>query len=212
MKKKLDDGKNKGEPWFYSEKVKEHFFHPKNLITDEEIKKFKADGVGIVGSMQCGDSMKMFIKVKNNIITDCKFQTYGCATAISSTSIFTEMVKGKTIEEALKITPKDIVRALGGIPERKFHCSVLADKSFREAVNDYHKKTKQFNKISSPSEKIIDKVLKITDKDIEEAVLNGALTFEDVQKKTKVGIHDKECIEEVKQLINFYRRKYYGPN
>ena len=137
------------KPWFYSEKVREHFFHPRNLITsDKEIDEFKADGIGLVGSPACGDAMKMFIKVAkdkdgNEMIKDIKYQTFGCATAIASTSMFSEMVKGKAVDEALKIKPKDIADALGGLPAIKFHCSVLADQAFHAAVKDYREKQKK---------------------------------------------------------------------
>ena len=198
--------------WFYDETVKDHFFNPRNIIKSEkEIQEYEADGIGMVGSPQCGDAMKFFIKVdKNEKITDCKWQTFGCATAIASTSIFSEMIIGKTIEEVFKITAKDIADKLGGIPARKFHCSVLADRAFREAANDYYKKTGQTDKVVEKTAVVIDKVLKITDTDIEHAVLDGALTFEAVQNKTKVGVHDKECIPKVKELIEKFKEKYFG--
>jgi len=210
----VSDGKDaSGKQWFYSDTVKEHFFSPKNILKwDEDIENYNADGIGLVGSPACGDGMKMFIKVdkENDQITDCKWQTYGCATAIASTSVFSEMVKGKKINDALLIKPHDIADELGGIPARKFHCSVLADKALKEAVNDYFKKTGQNDRLQESPAKIVDKILKITDHDIEHAVLEGALTFEDVQKKTKVGIHDKECRTEVEKLIEEYKTKYFG--
>ncbi len=136
---------HEGEQWLYTEKVKDHFFNPRNIFRCEKdaVKYEKtADGVGQVGSPQCGDVMRIYIKVdkKKDIITDCKFKTFGCASAISSTSILTEMVKGMKIEEAKKITPQDIVKALGGLPARKIHCSVLGDQALRAAIEDYEKK------------------------------------------------------------------------
>lgn len=136
---------HKGEQWLYTEKVKDHFFNPRNIFQCEKdaVKYEKtADGVGQVGSPQCGDVMRIYIKVnkRNNTITDCKFKTFGCASAISSTSILTEMVKGMTLEEAKKITPQDIVKALGGLPARKIHCSVLGDQALRAAIEDYEKR------------------------------------------------------------------------
>lgn len=129
------------EKWFYSEKVKEHFFNPKNIFrTEEEIKNFQADGVGMVGSPACGDMMKVWITVKDNKISDCKWQTFGCGSAIASTSILSEMAIGKTLEEAKRITPQDIVNALGGLPTRKIHCSVLGDQALKAAIEDYKKK------------------------------------------------------------------------
>src|SRR3989344_5341718 len=201
--------------WFYTDTVKDHFFNPRNLVKkDDEINVKDYNGVGVVGAPQCGDMMKIWIKVdKNEVIKECKFQTFGCASAISSTSILTVMVtenSGMKIEDALKIKPHDIVKRLNGLPTRKFHCSVLGDKALRAGINDYFRRTGQNDRIIVEGERIIDKILKITDKDIEEAVLDGADTFEKVQQKTKVGIKDKTCIPEVEQLIRFYKEKYFG--
>ncbi len=134
--------KNKGG-WLYSDEVKEHFFNPKNLFKSvEEAKQYEkdADGIGEVGSPSCGDVMRFYIKVKDGKITDCKWSTFGCASAIASTSMLSCMVIGKTLEKAKKITPKDIVNALGGLPPRKIHCSVLGDQALRAAIEDYEKK------------------------------------------------------------------------
>lgn len=116
----------------YNEKVMDHFTNPRNVgeIPD-------ADGVGEVGNPVCGDLMKIFIKVKDNKIEDIKFKTFGCGAAIATSSMVTELIKGKTIEEALKVTNKNVVEALGGLPPVKIHCSVLAEQAFRAAVNDY---------------------------------------------------------------------------
>jgi len=131
--------------WLYTDKVKDHFFHPRNIFhTNEEAEKYAkiADGVGQVGSPACGDVMKMFIKVdkKNNTIKECKWQTFGCASAIASTSVLSEMVVGMKLEQAKKLTPADIVKELGGLPARKIHCSVLGDQALRAAIEDYEKK------------------------------------------------------------------------
>ena len=119
----------------YTEKVKDHFYHPRNV---GEIKD--ADGVGTVGNPVCGDVMTIYIKVKDNRIKDIKFKTYGCAAAISSSSIATEMVKGKTLDEAYKLTRDDVARELGGLPAIKMHCSNLAADALRAAIDDYRKK------------------------------------------------------------------------
>jgi len=121
----------------YNETVMEHFTNPRNVGEIED-----ADGIGEVGSPQCGDIMKIFLKVEDNIIKDIKFKTFGCASAIASSSIMTDMVKGKTIEEALALTNKDVVDALGGLPKPKVHCSVLAEEAIRSAIEDYKKKMK----------------------------------------------------------------------
>jgi NifU-like protein involved in Fe-S cluster formation/bacterioferritin-associated ferredoxin len=196
--------------------VKEHFFNPKNILTtDEEAKKYDADGVGIVGSPACGDVMKMWIKVDKvkDTIKECKWQTFGCASAIASTSMLSIMVTendGMKTEDAMKLTPKEIIKRLGDLPARKIHCSVLGDKALRAAINDYYIKSGQDERVIENGVKVIDKILKITNKDIEEAVLEGARTLEDVQERTKVGIQDKNCIPQVKKLIEHYIRKHFG--
>jgi nitrogen fixation NifU-like protein len=119
----------------YSEKVMDHFMNPRNVgeIPD-------ASGIGNVGNPICGDVMRMYLKIENNIIVDAKFKTFGCGAAISTSSMVTEMVKGKTIEEALKISNKAVAEALGGLPPIKMHCSVLAEEALRSALKDYYKK------------------------------------------------------------------------
>lgn len=130
--------------WYYSDKVKDHFFNPKNFASQDP-KEEEFDAIGEVGSFACGDIMKVWLKIdpKTEKIKDFKWRTWGCATAIASTSVFSEMVtegEGMTIGEALKIKPMDIAERLGGIPDRKFHCSVLADQAFQKAVEEYRSK------------------------------------------------------------------------
>ena len=119
----------------YSEKVMDHFTNPRNvgMITD-------ASGIGTVGNPICGDVMKMFLKIENDIIVDAKFKTFGCGAAIATSSMVTEMVKGKSITEALTITNKAVAQALDGLPAVKMHCSVLAEEALRSALTDYYKK------------------------------------------------------------------------
>jgi nitrogen fixation NifU-like protein len=119
----------------YSKKVMEHFYHPRNVgeIPDP-------DGVGEVGSPVCGDVMKLYLKVEDGIIAAARFQTFGCGAAIASSSVLTEMVKGKTIQAALRITNRQVVEALGGLPPAKLHCSLLAEAALKAAVKDYLKK------------------------------------------------------------------------
>ena len=119
----------------YSDKVIEHFTNPRNVGEIEN-----ADGVGLVGSEACGDIMKLFIKVENGIIVDAKFKTYGCGAAIASSSVATEMIKGKTIEQAMTLTNKQVIEELGGLPPVKIHCSVLAEGALKAALEDYAKK------------------------------------------------------------------------
>lgn len=119
----------------YSEKVMDHFRHPRNVgeIPD-------ADGIGEVGNAKCGDIMRMYIKVKDGVITDVKFMTFGCGSAIATSSMATELIKGKPISEALEITNKAVVEALDGLPAHKLHCSVLAEEAIKAAVKDYYDK------------------------------------------------------------------------
>jgi len=124
----------------YSQKVMEHFTNPRNV---GEIKD--ASGVGTVGNPSCGDIMKMYIKVENGIITDVKFQTFGCGAAIATSSITTEMAIGKTVEEALRLTRGDIADALGGLPPIKMHCSNLAADALKAAIEDYHARQEKSN-------------------------------------------------------------------
>ena len=119
----------------YSETVMDHFTNPRNV---GEIKD--PDGVGEVGNARCGDIMKMYLKIENNVIVDVKFETFGCGSAIASSSMATEMIKGKTIDEALAVTNKQVVDALGGLPAHKLHCSVLAEESIKAAIMDYYQK------------------------------------------------------------------------
>lgn len=204
-------GSEKG--WFYTDAVKEHFFRPKNFMMDEET--YGDAAMGMVGSPACGDAMKIWIKVDpaTERIFDLKWKTFGCGSAIASTSIMSVMVTengGLTIEDARKLKPQHIMERLGGLPARKVHCSVLGDKALRAAINDWYRKTNKPEKIEIEHGRIVDKVLKITDHDIEEAVLDGADTLEKVQAKTKIGTGDPSCIPEVEQLIRFYKEKFFG--
>jgi nitrogen fixation NifU-like protein len=122
-------------PLPYSEKVMDHFRNPRNVGVMEN-----PSGVGKVGNSICGDVMELFIKVENSIITDAKFRTFGCGAAISTSSMITELVKGKSLEEALKISNKAVAEALGGLPPIKMHCSVLAEEALKAAIDDYRKK------------------------------------------------------------------------
>jgi NifU-like protein involved in Fe-S cluster formation/bacterioferritin-associated ferredoxin len=206
--------KEKG--WFYTDTVKDHFFHPKNFLEDEA--GYGDAYLGMVGSPACGDAMKVWLKIDKEVdgterIKDFKWKTFGCASAIASTSMLSVMVTengGMPIEAALALRPQDIMERLGGLPARKVHCSVLGDKALRSAVMDYYRKSGQIDKVEVEAGRLIDKVLKITDHDIEEAVLEGADTLEKVQARTKVGTGDPSCIPEVENLIRFYKEKYFG--
>ncbi len=117
----------------YSEKVMDHFIHPRNVGEIEN-----ADGVGEVGNARCGDIMKIYLKIENDIITDVKFNTFGCGSAIASSSMATEMIKGKPVSQALELSNKAVAEALGGLPAHKLHCSVLAEEAIKVAVQNYY--------------------------------------------------------------------------
>lgn len=119
----------------YSEKVMDHFEHPRNVGEIEN-----ADGIGEVGNPTCGDIMRMYLKIDGDIITDVKFKTFGCGSAIASSSMATELIKGKSIKEALELSNKAVVEALDGLPARKIHCSVLAEEAIKSALIDYYTK------------------------------------------------------------------------
>ena len=121
----------------YSEKVMDHFMNPRNVGKIDD-----ADGVGEVGNAKCGDIMKIYIKVDNNIITDVKFNTFGCGSAIASSSMATEMIKGKSLDDALELTNKAVAEALDGLPSHQMHCSVLAEEAIKAAIDDYKEKHK----------------------------------------------------------------------
>ncbi len=122
----------------YTETVRDYFLNPRNVGSFDD-----ADGIGEVGNAKCGDVMKIFIKVEDDRITDVRFETFGCAAAIASSSIATEMIKGKTLDEALKVTNKDVLEALGGLPAEKIHCSLLAEEGIRAAVENYRSRKRE---------------------------------------------------------------------
>ena len=119
----------------YSEKVMEHFRNPRNVGVIED-----ADGIGEVGNAKCGDIMKMYLKIEDDVITDVKFETFGCGSAIASASMATEMIKGKPLSEALALTNKAVAEALDGLPAHKLHCSVLAEEAIKKALQDYYER------------------------------------------------------------------------
>ena len=130
----------------YSEKVMDHFTNPRNVGEIEN-----AEGVGVVGNAKCGDIMKIYLKIENDVIVDCKFKTFGCGAAIATSSMATELIKGHTIDEALQLTNSVVVEALEGLPPVKVHCSVLAEEAVKSAVADY------YNKIGRPIDFVIEK-------------------------------------------------------
>ncbi len=122
----------------YSEKVMDHFRNPRNVGVIEN-----ADGVGEVGNAKCGDIMKMYLKINDDVIEDVKFETFGCGSAIASSSMATELIKGKPVSEAMELTNKAVAEALDGLPSHKLHCSVLAEEAIKAALDDYHSRQEQ---------------------------------------------------------------------
>lgn len=198
--------------WVYTEKVKEHFTNPHNIMTDDD--SFTADGEGMVGNVQCGDQMMLFIAVDKaaGTITDCRWKTYGCASAIASTSVLSDMVKGMALDAAFSITPKDIVKELGELPEHKLHCSVLGDKALRAAINDYYRKQGMDDKVREEKAKTICQCMNVTDLEIEHAVLEGARSYLELQEHTKLGTVCGQCKDEALQLLEKYKRDHFGTN
>jgi nitrogen fixation NifU-like protein len=188
--------------WVYTDSVKEHFRDPKNILDDEEA--YKPDGRGIVGNIKCGDQMLIVIKVADGKIADCKWKTYGCASAIASTSILSEVVKGMDLKDAYHIQPKDIAEKLGGLPENKIHCSVLGDKALRAAIKDYYTRRNETFPFETEKARVVCQCMNVTDADIEKAVNDGVRDWKGLQEHTKAGTVCGQCEEECKRLIHEY--------
>jgi nitrogen fixation NifU-like protein len=192
--------------WLYTDIVKDHFTNPRNVLEDED--SYEEDGKGTVGNIKCGDQMMVVIKAKDGRIADCKWKTYGCASAIASTSMLSEVVKGMPLEEAYHVTPADITEKLGGLPEHKIHCSVLGDKALRAAIEDYYTRTGQEGKIEREKAVTICQCMNVTDKDIERAAREGAKTWLDLQNKTKIGTVCGQCKKKAEELLHEYAHLY----
>jgi nitrogen fixation NifU-like protein len=196
--------------WVYTDKLKEHFEKPKNIMQGDNPDSF--DGVGMEGNLQCGDQMLVAIMVdkEKETITDCQWKTYGCASAIASTSILSEMVKGMTLEQAFNVTPKDVVKELGGLPDHKIHCSVLGDKALRAAINNYYVRNGMEDRVKKEQVKIVCQCMNITDHDIEEAVLEGARSYYELQERTKLGTVCGQCKDEAESLLEKFKHIHFG--
>jgi nitrogen fixation NifU-like protein len=186
--------------WLYSDIVKDHFTNPRNVLFESEA-DFSPDAKGQMGNIKCGDQMMMLLKIKDDVITDVRWKTYGCASAIASTSMLSETIKGMKIEDAYKSRPEDLVEKLGGLPSFKIHCSVLGDKALRAAIDDYLVKTGRAGMLKEEGS-VICHCLGITDKDIEDAFHNGAHNGELLQQATKIGTVCTSCKEKAAELLH----------
>jgi NifU-like protein len=193
--------------WLYSDTVKEHFMHPKNVLEEDE-SAWPCDGRGIVGNIKCGDQMLILIRVKDSAISDVRWKTYGCASAIASTSILSEAIKGMSLEDAYVLKPEDIVAKLGGLPSNKIHCSVLGDKALRAAIDDYLAKNNLPSMKGKEHAEVICSCLNVTDRDIEEAYKAGDRTWEDLQARTKIGTACGGCRGKAMELMHQYEHLY----
>ncbi|MCF7886088.1 MAG: iron-sulfur cluster assembly scaffold protein [Candidatus Marinimicrobia bacterium] len=196
--------------WVYSEQVKEHFMDPHNVLEGKP-DDFDHDGKGIAGSMQCGDEMLFLIKVDKaqEIITDCRWKTFGCASAIASASKLSDMVKGMQLEEAYQINANDIIVELGGLPDKKVHCSVLGDKALRAAIKNYYQRIGEPEKIPEDYNRLICECKNVTEKDIEDVVLDNIRDFRKLQEETGLGTVCGQCIDEAKQIMQDYIGHYF---
>ena len=193
--------------WEYTDKVLDHYRNPRNVGKIDD-----ADLIGEAGSLACGDSLKLYIKLDGNIIKDAKFQTFGCGSAVASSSILTEMIIGKTLEEASKITNKDIADQLDGLPQEKMHCSVMGHEALEDALKKYFGDDDdiwQDNEDHAHSgEKIICTCFNVTENQIWEAIkVNGLKTVEEVTNYTKAGGACGRCKNIIKDMVETFIKK-----
>lgn len=195
--------------WDYSEKVMDHYRNPRNVGSIDN-----ADAVGIAGSLTCGDQLKIYLKIEDNIVTDAKFQTFGCGSAVASSSILTEMIIGKPVDEVRKITNKDIADELGGLPPEKMHCSVMGYEALEDALKNYAQEgyvpldeimeARDDNKKS----KIICTCFQVTEDTIWEAIKqNGLKTVDEITNYTKAGGACGKCKNAIQDVIDTFYKK-----
>ncbi len=192
--------------WEYTEKVMDHYRNPRNVGKIDN-----PDAVGIAGSLACGDQLKIYLKIENGIVTDAKFQTFGCGSAVASSSILTEMIIGKPVEEVKKITNKDIADELGGLPPEKMHCSVMGYEALEDALKNY--KTDDMVDLDDLREpetrdKVVCTCFNVTENQIWDAIkLNGLKTVEEITNYTKAGGACGKCKSLIQDIINTYYHK-----
>ena len=194
--------------WDYSDKVIDHYINPRNVGKIDD-----ADAVGLAGSLACGDQLKIYLKINNGIVTDAKFQTFGCGSAVASSSILTEMIIGKSIEEVKKITNKDIADQLDGLPPEKMHCSVMGYEALEDALKNYDDymdlddiRNEEAGK--QKSEKIVCNCFGVTENMIWDAIkVNGLKTVEEIMNYTKAGGACGRCKDVIKDIVDTYYKK-----
>lgn len=197
--------------WDYSEKVMDHYRNPRNVGSIDN-----ADAIGVAGSLTCGDQLKIYLKIENNIVTDAKFQTFGCGSAVASSSILTEMIIGKSIDEVRKITNKDIADELGGLPPEKMHCSVMGYEALEDALKNYKADgyvdldeilDEHYGK-ADKKEKIVCTCFGVSENTIWDAIKqNGLKTVEEVTNYTKAGGACGKCKSAIQDIIDTYYNK-----
>lgn len=181
--------------WEYTEKVRDYYRNPKNVGEMDH-----PDAVGEVGSISCGDALKLFLKIEDDIITDAKFQTFGCGSAVASASALTEMIIGKSVEEASKITNQDIADFLGGLPEQKMHCSVMGREALEAAIANYKGESAPVHETGS---KIVCKCFGVTEEKIRQVIQENKLTnVADITNYTKAGGGCGKCIPDIQVILD----------
>ncbi len=189
--------------WEYSDKVKEHFKNPKNVGSIEN-----ADAIGEAGALSCGDKLKLYLKIEDNIIKEAKFQTFGCGSAVAASSVLTEMLIGKTINEARKITNKQIAQELDGLPPEKMHCSVMGREALEDALKNYTGEDWSELEQEENESPIICHCFGVSEKDIIDSIINkGAKTLDDVSKLTSAALACGRCRENIEKIIKKYTKK-----
>lgn len=194
--------------WDYSDKVIDHYRNPRNVGKIDN-----ADAIGEAGSLACGDSLKIYLKIKDGIVTDAKFQTFGCGSAVASSSILTEMIIGKTVEEVKKITNKDIADELGGLPPEKMHCSVMGYEALEDALKNFDDYTdlddlRNEENAQKVGEKIVCTCFGVTENVIWDAIkINGLKTVEEITNYTKAGGACGRCKAAIQDIIDTYYEK-----
>ncbi|MBR2069403.1 MAG: Fe-S cluster assembly protein NifU [Candidatus Gastranaerophilales bacterium] len=187
--------------WEYSDKVKEHFKNPRNVGSIEN-----ADAIGEAGALSCGDKLKLYLKIDNGIIKDAKFQTFGCGSAVAASSILTEMIIGKSVEEARKITNKQIADELDGLPPEKMHCSVMGREALEDALKNYEGEDWQDYVVEDEgTSPVICHCFSVTEQQIIDAIVNNcAKTVDDISQITHAGLACGRCIDNIKSILSKY--------